>query len=202
MTVIINFIGDDGMDNQFWLSLILCSSFSLVNLIAVIMKFKTTLEPIQVRVARFLLFILLIFFSIILVKVTRSAWKIDFPLHNDFGLENGKIYQIVYGMLPLMGTAVLTLNSFTLVFVHCCYYIWQVWKDKNTDRELEFRFSNFKVTVYSIFLSCLILFMALPYYLLDIFQTILGISFFVLFIERTRPLFNSKKSRNSNKKLL
>lgn len=63
MTVIINFIGDDGMDNQFWLSLIFCSSFSLVNLIAVIMKFKTTLEPIQVRVARFLLFILLIFFQ-------------------------------------------------------------------------------------------------------------------------------------------
>ncbi len=63
MTVIINFIGDDGMDNQFWLSLILCSSFSLVNLIAVIMKFKTTLEPIQVKVARFLLFILLIFFQ-------------------------------------------------------------------------------------------------------------------------------------------
>ncbi len=183
------------MNRQFWLSVILCSSFSFVNLVAVIKKLKVTLEPSQMRVARVILSILLIIFSVILIQVTRSAWNVVFPLYSDFGLENGKIYQIVCGLFPLMATAVLTLNSFTLVFVHCCYYIWQVWKEKNIDQKLEFRFSNFKVTVYSIGLSCLILFMALPYYLLDIFQTILGISFFVWFIERTRTLFHSKKEQ-------
>ncbi|EGP5395835.1 hypothetical protein D3I08_12270, partial [Enterococcus faecium] len=65
------------------------------------------------------------------------------------------------------------------------------------DQEIEFRFSNFKVTVYSLGFSCLIIFLALPYYLLDIFQTVLGISFLVVFIERTNSLFNSKNKREN-----
>lgn len=75
-------------------------------------------------------------------------------------------------------------------------------KIKSKMKILKLNFQNIKVTIYSIGTSCFIIFLALPYYLLDIFQTVLGISFFVLFIERTRPLFSSKKSRNSNKKLL
>lgn len=195
MTVILNFIGDDGMNSRFWLSLILSSGFNLVNLVAVFKKSKTTLEPILVWIARFVLPILLVFFSAALIKAIQNTWKIDFPLYSGSGLENGKIYKLVSGLFPIMGAAVLTLNFFTLVFVHCCYYICQVWKDKNIDREIEFRYSNFKVTVYSIGFTCMILFMAFPYYLLDIFQTILGISFCVVFIERIRPLFNSKKEQ-------
>ena len=143
------------MNSQLWLSLFFSSSFSLINLVAVIKKFKINLEPVQIRVARVILFILLIIFSVILVKVIRITWKMDFPLQSVSRLENGKIYQLAYGMISLMSTVVLTLNVFTLGFIHCCYYIWQVWKNKITVQVIEFRFSNFKVTMYSLGLSCL-----------------------------------------------
>ncbi|EPA8120707.1 hypothetical protein ACQ63F_000694 [Enterococcus faecium] len=136
-------------------------------------------------------------FLVLLGNTVLIILNFHFPQQSDLNFEHAKIYQIIGSMTMLLGAMLIMLNLFSLTFFHGCYYIWQIRKNKVTDQEIEFRFSNFKVTVYSLGFSCLIIFLALPYYLLDIFQTVLGISFLVVFIERTNSLFNSKNKREN-----
>ncbi|OQO67721.1 hypothetical protein BH747_13730 [Enterococcus villorum] len=187
------------MNIEVWLWFIFCFCLSLINLVAVIMKFKKKLKPDDIWLWRFLLPLASIAFLILLGNIVLIILNFQFPQQSDLGFEHVRVYQIIGSMTILLGAMLLMLNLFSLTFFHSCYYIWQVWKNKVTDQEIELRFSNFKVTVYSMGLSCLIIFLALPYYLLDIFQTVLGISFLVVFIERTSSYVNLKKGRADSK---
>lgn len=195
INVSINFTGDDRMDSEVWSWIIFYSFISLINLIAVVMKIKINLNPNNICIWRFTLPFASIAFFIILVKVFFISLNFDFPTQNDLRFEHAKIYQIVGSMTLLLGAILLILNLFTLTFFHGCYYSWQVWKSKISDERIEIKFSNLKVTLYSIGTSCLMIFLTLPYYLLDIFQTVLGISFLFVFIERTRSLLNLKNKK-------
>ncbi|HAQ5734369.1 hypothetical protein P8960_02005 [Enterococcus lactis] len=185
------------MSSEVWSWLIFCFCISLINLVAVIMKVKIKLKPDDVWIWRFLSPVTSIAFLVLLGNTVLIILNFHFPQQSDLNFEHAKIYQIIGSMTMLLGAMLIMLNLFSLTFFHGCYYIWQIWKNKVTDQEIEFRFSNFKVTVYSLGFSCLIIFLALPYYLLDIFQTVLGISFLVVFIERTNSLFNSKNKREN-----
>lgn len=79
------------MSIEILLWFIFCFWISLINLVAVIMRFKKKLTPREAWGWRFLLPVASIVFLILLGDVVLKILKLDFPQQNDFG-SNMKEY--------------------------------------------------------------------------------------------------------------